>query len=383
MTKPNLLIVVDERKMGGVSILLEDMIELGVFDEYETDVVVLHNNGQMFEKIKNKVNIIYGTSYFNTVDLPIKEALRSKQISRIFSKARLVFEMKTGLIGRRIKKERAKILSKKYDFEIAFKDGFTALFTAFGDSDKKIHWLHYEYGLNNPNRRYSKLFNNIIPKFDKFIAVSNGVKASFESEYNVSNIDVIPNIINKEKIIKMANEPSAFNLDKSKLNIVCVGRIHPVKGYERLLEVVSKLKDYKSNFKITVIGDGENIDYLKKEALDLPIEFVGGMNNPYKEIKNFDLLLLPSLYEAFGLVTLEAFILGVPVISTLTAATKDIIEDGVNGLIVENSSAGLYNGLKEIIDDQSLILKYKNNLKSYNYDIMGEIQKIKDTLREI
>ena len=46
--------------------------------------------------------------------------------------------MKTGLIEKRIKKERKKILKEKYDVEVAFKDGFTALFTAFGNSKKKV-----------------------------------------------------------------------------------------------------------------------------------------------------------------------------------------------------------------------------------------------------
>lgn len=104
----NLLIVVDEKQMGGVSILLEDMINLGVFKNFNTDILVLHNNGDRFKNIEDKVNIIYGTKYFKTVDLPIKEVLKTKKINLIFSKIRLVFGMKTGLIKWAIKRERKK-----------------------------------------------------------------------------------------------------------------------------------------------------------------------------------------------------------------------------------------------------------------------------------
>ena len=158
--KKDLLIVVDERRMGGVSILLEDMLNLGIFSDYNTDILILHNNGSRLENVN--ANVIYGTKFFNTIDLTIKEVLKTKKLSLVFSKVRLVFEMKTGLIKKRIVRERKKILNKRYDIEIAFKDGFTAIFTAFGDSLKKIHWLHYEYGESNPNIKYNKLFNELL-----------------------------------------------------------------------------------------------------------------------------------------------------------------------------------------------------------------------------
>ena len=87
--KKSLLIVVDERKMGGVSILLEDMINLGVFSDYDTDILVLHNNGSRLNNVK--ANVIYGTKFFNTIDLTIKEVLKTKKMNLIFSKVILFF----------------------------------------------------------------------------------------------------------------------------------------------------------------------------------------------------------------------------------------------------------------------------------------------------
>ena len=380
--KKDLLIVVDERRMGGVSILLEDMLNLEIFSDYNTDILVLHNNGSRLENVN--ANVIYGTNFFNTIDLTIKEVLKTKKPSLIFSKVRLVFEMKTGLIKKRIVRERKKILNKRYDIEIAFKDGFTAIFTAFGDSLKKIHWLHYEYGESNPNIKYNKLFNELLPKFDKIVAVSEGVKEAFCAFYKMDGIEVIPNIVNKEKIKLLAQENSEIKYESGKLNAVLIGRIHPVKGYDRFLNVVKKLYDdgYKDKIVINIIGDGSDFEKIQSinNDLNLDVHFWGKMDNPYKELKNMDLLILPSLYEAFGLVALEALILGVPVLATKTAATEKIVSNEINGLVVDNSEEGIYNGMKDLLINFGKIERFKDNLKNYSYDIDDIIKKIKNIL---
>ena len=380
--KKDLLIVVDERRMGGVSILLEDMLNLEIFSDYNTDILVLHNNGSRLENVN--ANVIYGTNFFNTIDLTIKEVLKTKKPSLIFSKVRLVFEMKTGLIKKRIVRERKKILNKRYDIEIAFKDGFTAIFTAFGDSLKKIHWLHYEYGESNPNIKYNKLFNELLPKFDKIVAVSEGVKEAFCAFYKMDGIEVIPNIVNKEKIKLLAQENSEIKYESGKLNAVLIGRIHPVKGYDRFLNVVKKLYDdgYKDKIVINIIGDGPDFEKIQSinNDLNLDVHFWGKMDNPYKELKNMDLLILPSLYEAFGLVALEALILGVPVLATKTAATEKIVSNEINGLVVDNSEEGIYNGMKDLLINFGKIERFKDNLKNYSYDIDDIIKKIKNIL---
>ena len=88
------------------------MLNLEIFSDYNTDILVLHNNGSRLENVN--ANVIYGTNFFNTIDLTIKEVLKTKKPSLIFSKVRLVFEMKTGLIKKRIVRERKKILNKRY-----------------------------------------------------------------------------------------------------------------------------------------------------------------------------------------------------------------------------------------------------------------------------
>lgn len=386
--KKNILFVVDERKTGGVSILFEDMMSLIDITNYNIDLLILHNNGDSLQNLPASINIIYGTPYFEAIDYTIKDVLKKKNLKLLFKKIKVVFDMKTGLIKNIIKKERKKILDKTYDVEIAFKDGFTAIFTIFGDSKKKVHWLQYEYKKTNPNQKYDRLFKKILPQFDQLVAVSDNVKTAFNEIYNLGDkVTVIYNIINQNKILEKARETSEIILDKNDLNIVSVGRLHEAKGYDRLIEAIYKLKtnaNLVDNIRFRIYGDGPLLSQLNslvdKFNLRDNILFMGQVSNPYKYIKNSDLFILPSNYEAFGLVIIEAMTLKIPVLATSTSATDKLIINDVNGLIVENSVDGIYMGLKKIIENKELITKYKNNLTNYFYDNSNEIEKIQQIL---
>lgn len=370
----NILLVVDERKMGGVSILLEDLINNMDLKDKAIDILVLHNNGDRLENIKDKVNIIYGTKYFDAIDIPLKEIIKSFNIGLFFKKLRLVFEMKTGLIEKRIIKERKKILSKKYDVEVAFKDGFTALFVGFGNCSKKIHWLHYDYKTQNANAKYDKLFKRVLPKFSKIIAVSKGVMDDFNNLYHLENkTKVIDNFIDTKKIKSMMKKKPSKKSNQE-LNLISVGRLHYQKGYDRLIEVFNKLNkdNLLNNVKLHIYGDGPEEERLKKLItlynLNDIIILEGRTNNPYEKIVNSDLFILSSVYEPFGLVIVEAMTLQVPVLAAANSATSKLIDNNKNGLIVDNSIEGLYEGLKKIILNKDLINKWKESLKDYDYD---------------
>ena len=370
----NILLVVDERKMGGVSILLEDLINNMDLKDKAIDILVLHNNGDRLENIKDKVNLIYGTKYFDAIDIPLKEIIKSFNIGLFLKKLRLVFEMKTGLIEKRIIKERKKILSKKYDVEVAFKDGFTALFVGFGNCPKKIHWLHYDYKTQNANAKYDKLFKRVLPKFSKIIAVSKGVMDDFNNLYHLENkTKVIDNFIDTKKIKSMMKKKPSKKSNQE-LNLISVGRLHYQKGYDRLIEVFNKLNkdNLLNNVKLHIYGDGPEEERLKKLItlynLNDIIILEGRTNNPYEKIVNSDLFILSSVYEPFGLVIVEAMTLQVPVLATANSATSKLIDNNKNGLIVDNSIEGLYEGLKRIILNKDLINKWKESLKDYDYD---------------
>ena len=378
--KKNILFVVDERKMGGVSILLTDILKNINVAKYNIDVLVLHNNGQELENLPKEVNIIYGTKFFNGVDYTFKQALKSFNPFIIFSKLRLIYLIKKKKIGKKIVKERKKILTKKYDFEIAFKDGFCAIFTAYGDSKIKYHWLHTDYSMYDCTAHYRDLFKEILPSFNKIIAISNSVSLKFKEIYPVNNVEVIYNIIDKDKIIKMANAED-IKFDNHKINFISVGRFHEMKGYDRLIEVLNRLNiDGKlEDVCIRLIGNGDDFSLVKEKIEEYQLQdkvlLLGKMSNPYSYVKKSDCFIMCSRYEPFGLVILEAMILKVPVLSLDVLSIREILTDNY-GEIFENSEQGLYDGILDVISNKKKWNSYKKNLDKYNYDVKSIIKQI-------
>ena len=385
----NVLFVVDERCMGGVSILLSDMLNMIDLTNLNVDVLVLHDRGDMLTDLPESVNVIYGTPYFSAIDLSIKEVIKSKNIKTMFRKFMTVFDMKTGLVKNKIIRERKKILKKHYDYEIAFKDGYTALFTAYGDSDIKYHWIQYDYGTGNPNAKYPNLFNEVLPTFDKIISVSDGVANDFNNIYHLEDkVEIIDNLINVDKIKEKSLEQCDVELDNNKINIICVGRLlNAHKGFDRLIDAIDKLnKDNLFNDCILrIYGDGPDKETIHKQIMDYKlndkIKLCGRVNNPFKYYKGNDLFILPSRYEAFGLVIVEAMVLGVPALVTKNGATAKLVKDGFNGKIVENTDEGIYLGLRELLVNKETLKSYKENLINYEYDNKRIIESIESLFK--
>ena len=381
------LFVVTDRKMGGVSVVLEDIINNLPKNKYQIDILILNNEGnRIVGKIDKSINIIYGDSFFRALDIPLSYFKKHFNLPLLINKLHLIFLLKTGLIKKKLLKERKKILSKKYDVEVAFKDGFPAIFTAVGDTPKKIHFLHSTYKENDPTRRYRKTFHHIYDKFNNIVAVSNETVEAFNEYYgNAEKCVVIKNIIDVKKVKLMGKNPK--KLSNKKINFISVGRLAKAKGYDRLLEVIYRIKkdNLFNDCFLTIVGDGpekESLNKLKNNlGLESCVNLVGNQANPYAFMSAADLYISSARVEPFGLVMVESLILGVPVLAVETSATSVIIDNGKNGIITDNSITGLYNSLKEILKNRDMINKLKNNAKTYDYQkINDETIKIIDNI---
>jgi D-inositol-3-phosphate glycosyltransferase len=132
-------------------------------------------------------------------------------------------------------------------------------------------------------------------------------------------VEVIPHGVSKEDF--------PFRKDGSR-NILFVGRIDPVKGVETLME---SLKFIKGDFTLSVAGGpSKEISYyedVKHMALGYPVRFLGKV--PHKELhklyQDSCMLVLPSHYESFGLVALEAMSCGRPVVGFSDTSLSEVI----------------------------------------------------------
>jgi len=137
--------------------------------------------------------------------------------------------------------------------------------------------------------------------------------------------------------------------------ILYVGRFDPIKGVDRLLAAAARIRA-EVPIRVVLVGGGEEdapeVRALRALCSELSIEpcvaFVG--RRPHGDLPDYyraaDVLVLPSHYESFGLVVLEALACGTPVVATRVGVVEDIVHNGVNGRVVpDNTPESLAEGV--------------------------------------
>ena len=120
--------------------------------------------------------------------------------------------------------------------------------------------------------------------------------------------------------------------------VLFVGRLAPQKGVRALVAAAGLLEDESAQ--VLLVGDGPERPALEREAERLGVNgrlhFVGFLAHERLPavMSHADLLVLPSLYEELGTVLLEAMQAGLPIVASKTGGIPDVIEDGVNGMLV-------------------------------------------------
>lgn len=121
------------------------------------------------------------------------------------------------------------------------------------------------------------------------------------------------------------------------LNIGVFGILRPQKGQLYAIKAAAELVSRGIKAKLHLYGKGPDKAALESEVSRLGLTgavlFHGEVENPEPHMSVMDLILIPSLFEAFGYVAIEAFSLGKPVVAASTGGLKEIITDGVNGLL--------------------------------------------------
>jgi glycosyltransferase involved in cell wall biosynthesis len=121
--------------------------------------------------------------------------------------------------------------------------------------------------------------------------------------------------------------------------VLMVGRLHPEKGYEFLFEAMAKLKGRLDRpIRLLVAGTGDLEDCYRRLVQSLGcgdiVQFLGFRRDVADLMAAADLVVLPSVAEAFGLVLTEALYVGTPVVATRVGGIPEIVNDGVDGLLV-------------------------------------------------
>ncbi|NQU98273.1 glycosyltransferase family 4 protein [Candidatus Woesearchaeota archaeon] len=191
-------------------------------------------------------------------------------------------------------------------------------------------------------------------KWDQVIPVSNFTRNKLkcngipERKITVVYNGVITDDFKKMKVKK-----------EEKFRIVSVSRLVKTKRIQILLKALQHLKD--KSMKCVLVGEGDDREYMKKEAIRLGIndlvEFKGFLKTKeevIKEIKKSHVFCLPSAVEGFGIAVIEAMASGVPVICSDIAPLKEVTKNGEYGLIFK------LDDYKELAEKIKLLKENKN-----------------------
>lgn len=157
--------------------------------------------------------------------------------------------------------------------------------------------------------------------------------------------------------------------------ILAVGRLHPQKGFDRLLQAFASLA--LEDLHLVILGEGAKCQVLATLALELGIasrvHLIGSVIDPFPWYQKAQCFVLSSRYEGWPNVLMEAMACACPVVSfDCNYGPVEIIEDGVSGLLVkEGDVAGLAAAIRRVLNDDELRIHLANQgrLRVAQFDV--------------
>lgn len=217
-----------------------------------------------------------------------------------------------------------------------------------------------------------------IKRADFIIVPSNYIK-DMVIGWNVAKekIRIFHNAIGREFEVTASKETAKKILNLEGKIITTIGRLIPLKGIDKLIEITKELNDTK----LLIIGDGPEKENLRQLVKSINIEdrviFKGEIprNKMPLYLKASDIFILNSEAEGSPQVILEAMSVGVPIIATKVGGIPEIIENEKDSLLIEpDNLLQLKTTILRLLENQqlriSIIESAKEKVKSFSFDRM-------------
>ena len=240
----------------------------------------------------------------------------------------------------------------------------------------------------------------LILQSDRVICASKYMRNHISQIFNVSveDVDVIPNAIDVSRFLTAKNYfinedvRSNLGLQRESKIILYVGRLVKEKGIYTLIDAFDNLlrhygqlqQESSSNLRLIIVGEGhlkkDLMRYVCQRRLQRYVHFTGFVDERTKIAlyHSSDVCVIPSLYEPFGIVALEAMACGIPIVASDIGGLSEIVENNVTGLKVQAGVSDLLTvAIMNLIDNPSLARQLASNAygcvkRKYNQELLAE-----------
>ena len=262
-------------------------------------------------------------------------------------------------------------VKEHYDIEVSYLEGPSArVISGCQDPNTKlICWIHSTIAnIQDAAGSFRSIqeARNCYGSFQNIVCVSQWVKRAFMEFFpDIYNVDILYNTIETDKILEQAKQPVQDSLlNPNEIKLIAVGSLKPVKAFDRLIRIHSRLRQDGYPVHTYFLGQGPDLGNLQHQAADsgqsATISFLGYDSNPYKYIARSDIFVCCSLSEGFSTAATEALIVGTPVCTVEVSGMKEMLgENNEWGVVTENSEEALYAGIKDLLDNHKLLGYFK------------------------
>lgn len=369
---------------------------------YEISLYVLTGQGEMVSRLPADVRLL-NKKYREESVLTAKgrKYLKKTVLKAMFTRATVVklfpylVKNTCAMLGKkrilpdkllwRVLSDGGMVLPEEYDLAVSYLEGGAAYFVAdHVKAAKKAAFIHVDYEKAGYTRALDK---DCYLAFDKIFTVSDEVREAFLKAYPElpDKTEVFHNILNKEEIVRRAEEGEGFTDGFTGMRLLSVGRLTAQKAFEVSVDAMKRLKDAGKNVRWYVLGEGDQRKKLQEQidALGLTEDFIlyGAVNNPYPFMKQADIYVHASRFEGKSIAIQEAQILGKPMVVSDCSGNREQVCHGKDGLMCGLTPDSLAENIMLLLEDEALRGKLGAAAAKKNADAAEEIQKLLSMLK--
>ena len=229
-----------------------------------------------------------------------------------------------------------------------------------------------------------KILTRIAYRNTSLIAVGEMVKKNLEDYFHIPSIQimVIHNAIKPfEEDLVIDKKLERFH-KKGYTIVGNVGRLSEQKGMKYFIEAIDIVKKKNNMVKYVIVGSGEDEAMLKamieEKSLKNDVFFFGYRSDIQNIMSQLDFVVLSSLWEGLPLTPIEAFSVGKTIVATAVDGTVEIVQDGVNGILVEARDViSLADGILTLVENKKVRSKMEKNAlmtyrKEFSFQTLSE-----------